>query len=384
MLNFIYWNPVQVVFGHNSITELPKLVPDKAKILMTYGTGSIKKNGVYEQVTQALKGYNLIEFGGIEPNPFYETCLKAVDVCKREKVDFLLAVGGGSVLDATKFIAAAVPFQDGEPWNILSGKAQVTQALPLGAVMTIPATGSEMNCLAVISRAETQEKLHFGTPAVYPKFSVIDPAVTFSLPKKQLVNGIVDAFVHVLEQYVTYPVITPLQDRQAEAILHTIIESAPSVLADRMDYNARANFVWCATQALNGHLSCGVVPDFSTHMIGHELTAFFGLDHAQTLAIVLFGVWQHQIHNKAAKLAQYAERVWGITSGSDLEKAELAIEKTEDFFNAIGMATRLRDYNIGEDGIDKVVKRFIERNITLGENKNITAKEVKEILSSRL
>ena len=304
MLNFTYYNPVQSVFGRGSIAELPKVMPACEKVLLTYGGGSIKRNGVYEQVHAALKGRRLLEFGGIEPNPRYETCMKAVELARAEGVDFLLAVGGGSTIDGTKFIAAAVPYKAKDPWDMLTNWARVpANPLPLGCVLTLPATGSEMNGGAVVSRESTNEKLFFHSPHVFPRFSILDPETTYSLPARQTANGVVDAFVHTTEQYLTYPADAPLQDRQAEAILLTLVEEGPKALADPQNYAVRANLMWCATQALNGLIGCGVPQDWTTHMIGHELTALYGIDHAQSLAIVLPGVLQHQQGPQAGEAA---------------------------------------------------------------------------------
>ena len=385
MNNFTYCNPVKIVFGKGTIAQLAELVPSQGKIMMTYGGGSIKNNGVYDQVTDALAGRDVIEFGGIEPNPRYETCMKAVELVRRKGVEFLLAVGGGSVLDATKLIAAATQFEGGDPWEILVTHGDVVKAaLPLGDVLTLPATGSEMNCFSVISREGTDEKLAFASPTVYPRFSVLDPEVTYSLPKKQLRNGVVDAFVHVMEQYATYDVFTPLQDRQAEAIVKTLVELAERVIGGEKDYDVRAGFMWCTTQALNGLINCGAVQDWATHMIGHELTAFFGVAHAESLAIVLPAVWQHEKANKRGKLVQLAERIWGITAGNADQKADAGISKTVEFFHSIEMPTRLSDYGIDEGGIKKVVDRFARRGKVLGEHQNIKAQQVGEILELAL
>ncbi len=381
MNNFEYCNPVRVVFGKNTIAKLADLIDPARTILFLYGGGSIKKNGVYEQVKAALKGRKVIEFAGIEPNPRYETCMKAVELARKEKVDFLLSVGGGSVLDGTKFIAGAIPFTGGDPWQILtSGGGALQSALPIGAVLTLPATGSEMNCFSVISRNSTQEKLAFGNPKVYPAFSILDPEITYSLPQNQLRNGIVDAFVHVMEQYATYSINTPLQDRQAEAVVRTLIDVAPDVLTKK-DYDSRANFMWAATHALNGIISCGVVEDWSTHMIGHELTAFFGVAHAESLAIVLPGMWQHQFANKKAKLAQLARRIWHVVDGNADTQARAAIEKTVAFFHSVNMPTCLSHYNITKADIEKVVERFRQRGTTLGEHQAIRADQIREILT---
>lgn len=292
MNNFTYCNPVKIVFGKGTIAGLPELLPADGTVLLLYGGGSIKRNGVYDQVTRALHGKSWMEFGGIEPNPLHETCRQAITLARKERIGFLLAVGGGSVLDATKYIAAGCKY-DGDPWDILSKGAEVKSALPLGCVLTLPATGSEMNDAAVISRASTREKLCFISPKVMPQFSILDPETTFSLPRRQTVNGIVDAYVHVTEQYVASPCNAPLQDRQAEAVLLTLVEEAPKILVKPSDYDVRANLMWAATNALNGLIGCGVPQDWATHMIGHELTAFYGIDHAPSLAVVLPSLWRH-------------------------------------------------------------------------------------------
>ncbi len=301
MYNFEYKNPVKIIFGKNTISNVANEVPRDVKILLTYGGGSIKRTGVYNQVKNALKGFEVVEFGGIEVNPHYETCMKAVEVVKKEGIGFLLSVGGGSVLDATKFIAAAILFEDGDPWDILTKNAEVKDALPLGAILTLPATGSEMNGNSVISRISTQEKKAFGSPKVMPQFSILDPECVFTLPDKQVANGIVDAFVHVMEQYLTFDVNSPIQDRFAESILITLIEEGPKVLDNRKDYEAAANFMWSATMALNGLIGSGVPQDWATHIIGHELTAFHGIDHGRTLAIVYPGMMNLKRKNKKGK-----------------------------------------------------------------------------------
>jgi NADP-dependent alcohol dehydrogenase len=381
MQNFEYFNPVKILFGKGQIANLGREIPDGARILMTYGGGSIKRNGVYEQVLSALQGRPVMEFGGIEPNPTYETCTKAVEVVRRESIDFLLAVGGGSVIDGTKFIAAAARFE-GEPWDILAKNAEVKRAVPLGTVLTLPATGSEMNTFAVISRKATGEKLAFGSPAVYPRFSVLDPETTFTLPPRQIGNGIVDAFAHVLEQYLTYPASAPLQDRMAEAILKTLIEEGPKTLAHPTDYDARANLMWCATMALNGLIAVGVPQDWTTHMIGHEITALYGLDHGQTLAIIFPGTMAARRAAKREKLLQYAERIWEIRSGSPDERIDAAIARTREFFERVGVKTRLSDYGLTRDAIAAVSERFAKRGWTsLGERGDIGPKQVEEILA---
>ena len=348
---------------------------------MTYGGGSIKGNGVYDQVRQALIDYEVKEFGGIESNPAFETLMGAVELVQREGIDFLLAVGGGSVLDGTKFIAAAARFE-GDPWTILSRRMPVRAAVPYGTVLTLPATGSEMNSGAVISRRSTQEKLAFSSPLVFPKFSIVDPETTYSLPPRHVANGVVDAFVHVVEQYVTAPSKAPLQDRFAEAILRTLVEDGPKTLADPADYDARSSFVWCATMALNGLIGCGVPQDWSTHMIGHELTAFHGLDHAQTLAIVLPNLLWVQRESKHEKLLQYAERVWDIREGSEAERIEQAIIRTRAFFEGMGCPTHLSDYSVGSEHFEEIIARFeLRRMFPMGEKKNVDAAKIREVLA---
>lgn len=384
MENFVYHYPTRIVFGKGSIAQLSELVPAEAKTLITYGGGSIKKNGVYDQVTTALKGRRTLEFGGIEPNPHYETCMKAVELIRKEKCDYLLAVGGGSVIDATKFIAAAVRYQGKDPWDMMTDWSKVpAEPLPFGCVLTLPATGSEMNGGSVITRAATQDKLFFVTRQTMPQFSILDPETTYTLPPRQVANGIVDAFVHVMEQYLTYPVNAPLQDRQAEAVLLTLIAEGPKALKSPQDYNVRANVMWCATQALNGVIACGVPQDWSTHMIGHELTALYGVDHAQSLATVLPGTMQHERARKRAKLLQYAARVWQLHDGDEDARIDQAIAKTEAFFQSLGVPTRLANYKIPSEAAAIVAARIADRGMRLGEHQDIGKKEVEEILALR-
>ncbi|MPQ48015.1 iron-containing alcohol dehydrogenase [Marinifilum sp. N1E240] len=384
MENFDFYNPVTVLFGKGKIAELDKHISKDAKILMTYGGGSIKKNGVYDQVMEALKDFNVTEFGGIEPNPHFETLMKAVDIVRDEKIDFLLAVGGGSVLDGTKFIAAAANYKGEDEWDILAKRANIDSAVEIGAVLTLAATGSEMNSGGVITKAATKEKMAFGNPLLFPKFSVLDPETTYSLPMRQITNGIVDAYVHVMEQYLTYPVNSPVQDRFAEGLLLTLIEEGPKAVAtETPDYENRANLMWAATMALNGLIGMGVKSDWATHMIGHELTAFHGIDHAVTLAIVLPGLLTQLKEQRGEKLLQYAERVWNITEGSDEERKTLAIQKTEEFFQSVGIATRLSDHNVGQDSIDIISNRFKERGY-VGMLPDVAVTDVAEILEARL
>jgi len=383
MENFTYHNPVKLVFGKGTIAQLKALIPADAKLMMTYGGGSIKKNGVYEQVRQALAGREFVEFGGIEPNPRYETCMKAAALAKAEGVDFLLAVGGGSVLDGTKFIAVAARFGEGDPWEIMEGKKPVTAALPLGSVLTLPATGSEMNTYAVISRDSTGEKLAFGSPHCYPRFSILDPETTFSLPMRQVENGIVDTFAHVMEQYLCAVGRAPLTERLAEAVLKTLVEDAPKVKANPEDYEVRASLMWCATVALNGLLGCGVAAeDWATHMIGHELTALYGIDHGRTLAVIMPAVHRYQLKRKQPRLAQYAKRVWHIVTGDEAARAEQAVERTEAFFRSVGVPTRLSAYGVdaAEAGA-KVAERLAKRGAKLGEYGDLGPEAVREIIA---
>lgn len=377
MKNFEFYNPVKIFFGEGQIDKLSQEILPFSSILLTYGGGSIKRNGVYEKVINALAGKKVIEFGGIEPNPRYETLIKAVELARQNKVDFVLAVGGGSVIDGTKFIVASIPFE-GEPWDIVAKGIKVEKAIPFGTVLTLPATGSEMNSGAVISRVATNEKFSFGSPAVFPKFSVLDPTFTYSLPKHQVANGIVDAFAHVLEQYLTYPSNSPIQDRFAEGILQTLIEVGPKTLENPFDYDLRANFIWSCTMALNGLISTGVPTDWATHMIGHELTALFGLDHGVTLAIVYPALLTEMVDFKKDKLLQYGSRVWNL-SAKDLT-AERAIDETEKFFRNLGLKTRLPEHGITFNDTKTIVERFRARGWILGENKNITPDKVEKIL----
>jgi NADP-dependent alcohol dehydrogenase len=387
MLNFELYNPVNYVFGKGQIEQLKDLVPSNTKILIAYGGGSIFKNGVYDQVKAALatqfKENNIVEFGGIEPNPRYETLMKAVEIIREQKIGFVLAVGGGSVIDGTKFISAAVNYE-GDAAEILRNRIlfkEGANVIPFGTVLTLPATGSEMNSGAVVTIAATQEKLTLGGSALFPKFSIVDPTVITSLPKRQLQNGVVDAFTHTMEQYLTYKHDAILQDRIAESILQTLVEIGPSVVENPTDYKLASNFVWCATMALNGLLNKGVPSDWATHMIGHELTAMYEIDHARTLAIIGPNLYRVMFETKKEKLAQYGERVWGL-KGSTEEIAEKAIEKTVAFFHTMGMKTKLSENT--EDfakTADFIVNRFEERGWkALGEKQNITPEKVREIV----
>ncbi|MDI5948596.1 iron-containing alcohol dehydrogenase [Flavobacterium yafengii] len=383
MLNFELYNPTNLVFGKGQIEKLSNLVPQGAKILLAYGGGSIFKNGIHQQVINALKGFEIVEFGGIEPNPHFETLMKAVAVIKEEKIDFILAVGGGSVIDGVKFISAAVHF-DGNPIDILQKRVltkDVSKIIPFGTVLTLPATGSEMNSGGVVTIESTQEKLSFGGSALFPKFSICDPTVIESLPKRQLQNGVVDAYTHVLEQYLTYPHEGYLQDRIAESILQTLIQVGPDVVEKPTDYALASNFMWSCTMALNGLIQKGVPSDWATHMIGHELTALYGIDHARTLAVVGPNLYRVMFETKKGKLAQYGKRIFNLT-GTEHEIANEAINKTVEFFHTMGMETKLSDYTKEFDKTaDFIVNRFEERGwLGLGEKQNITLEKVKSIV----
>jgi NADP-dependent alcohol dehydrogenase len=380
MKDFIFYNPVKVIFGSNSLDQLKEQLPEDSKIMLVYGGGSIKKNGVYDKVKAALLGVDHIEFGGITPNPEYATCMEAVKIAKEEKVTFFLSVGGGSVLDGVKFISAALKYKGDDPWEILSKSAPVTDALPIGAVLTIPATGSEVNGNSVVSRREIGEKLAFSSPLVMPKFSIMDPSVTLSLPWRQTANGIVDAFVHVMEQYLTYDVNSPLQDRQSEAILLTLIEVADVLKKDPRDLAGRANLMWAASNALNGLINCGVVQDWSTHVIGHEITALHGLDHAQTLAIILPALMENQKKHKGAKIVQYGKRVWNL-SGSDDEIITGAISKTKEFFEFAGNPTTLSAYKLTVEDCLPAAQKLKDKGWMIGEHEAIGYDEIKSILN---
>ncbi|WNO62188.1 iron-containing alcohol dehydrogenase [Rheinheimera sp. MMS21-TC3] len=384
MFNFCFQNPTKIIFGKEQIATLTNNIPKNSKVLLLYGAGSIKRNGVYQQVSQALSDFSWLEFSGIEPNPSFETLMQAADLVRREKIDFLLAVGGGSVIDGAKFIAAAAVFE-GDAWQILAEGAKVTSAIPLGCVLTLPATGSESNGNSVVTRYETQQKLGFSSPLVYPQFAILDPSVTFSLPTKQVANGVVDAFVHVIEQYLTYPVNAAVQDRFAEGLLQTLIEQGPLALTEPENYDVRANIMWAATMALNGLIGQGVPQDWATHMIGHELTACYGLDHAQTLAIILPALLQQQREQKRAKLLQYGRRVWQLSYSNEEQVIDEAIALTKAFFQQMGVATQLSDYKLGAAAIAAVEAKLVQHNmLKLGEHGDITPQIAKQILQQAL
>ncbi len=384
MLNFELYNPTNYIFGKDQMQKLSKLIPENAKILIAYGGGSIFKNGIHAQVIENLKGFTIVEFGGIEPNPRMETLLKAVDIIRKENITFILAVGGGSVIDGVKFMSGATNYE-GNPIEILKNKIlfkDITKVIPFGVVLTLPATGSEMNSGSVVTIEATQEKLVLGGSALFPVFSICDPSVIASLPRRQLENGVVDAFTHVMEQYLTYPHDAFLQDRISESILQTLVEIGPKVVENPTDYTLASNFMWCATMALNGLIQKGVPSDWATHMIGHELTALYEIDHARTLAVIAPNLYKVMFETKKDKLAQYGERIFNVSGNSIEEKAENAIQKTIEFLHKMGMQTKLSDYtNDYTKSADFIVNRFVERGWkALGEKQNITPQKVREIV----
>ena len=385
MLNFDFHNPTRIVFGQGKVADLARLVPPQARVLVLYGGESARRTGTLGEVRAALGERSVSEFGGIEPNPSYETLMRAVAQVRAENIDYLLAVGGGSVIDGTKFVAAAACF-DGEPWDILLQRGRnVQRALPLASVLTLPATGSEMNNGGVVTRKATQAKLSFSSVHCFPQFSVLDPTKTYTLPPAQIANGLVDAYVHVMEQYLTYPVQARPQDRFAEGLLQTLVEIAPGALAEPPDYDHRANLMWTATLALNGLIGAGVPQDWATHMIGHELTALYGIDHARTLAIVLPSLMQSQRAAKRDKLLQYAERVWHVSGGTEDERIDAAITHTRAFFESVGIPTRLSAYGLGREAVDAVVAQLTAHGmLKLGEHRSITPEVSRAILEAAL
>jgi len=386
MYNFNFYNPTHIVFGKDRLHELDSLIPQDNKVLVLYGGGSVKKFGTLSKIKAALGDREVLEFGGIESNPQFDTVMKAVDLVKKENVDFLLAVGGGSVIDGTKFVAMASKYEGNNIEDLLySGfaPAPITDALPLGTVVTIPATGSEMNPCAVISY--NQGKHLTMSPLIYPKFSFLDPEITFTLPTTQIANGVVDAFIHTIEQYVTFPVDARIQDRTAEGILQTLVEIGKETIDNPTNYDTRANLVWSATMALNGLIGVGVPQDWTAHMIGHELTVLFGIDHGKTLAILQPSIWKLRKDKKSKKLLQYAERVWHINEGSEEEKIQLAIEKTKEFFESLGVKTHLSDYNISKDKIDEIINHLEKHGLTaLSETQDLTLDIVRQILEDAM
>ena len=384
MQNFEFYNPTRIVFGTGRVAELDTLVPASARVLILFGGESARKNGTLAEVRSALGSRDVFEFGGIEANPRYETLLQAVAQVRQQNIDFLLAVGGGSVIDGTKFVAAAALF-DGDPREILYKLGRnIERALPLGTVLTLPASGSEMNNGGVVTIQAEGAKLPFMHRALFPVFSVLDPTKTTTLPQRQLANGVADAFSHVMEQYLTENIGAHVQDRLAEGLLLTLIEHGPEAV-DSQDYRARADLMWGATLALNGLIGAGVPQDWSTHVIGHELTAMFGIDHARTLAVVLPAMLQVRREAKRDKLLQYAERVWGIREGDDDARIDAAIQRTRDFFEQLGLPTRLSAHGVTADAIPAIVDQLKAHGmVALGERREITPDVCRAVLEAAL
>lgn len=380
MENFIFQNPVKILFGSGMTAKAAPLIPAKAKILLVYGGGSVKKNGSYAQTVAAIGKRKFAEFGGIEPNPEYATCMKAVKLIRDKKLDFIIALGGGSVIDACKFIAAAAVYKGRDPWDILEKGLPVKDALPFGAVLTLPATGSEMNMNSVVSRREIGKKLAFASEKVYPQFSVLDPTFTYTLPKRQTRNGVIDAFVHVMEQYLTRPANAEIQDRFAESIAQTLVKEGPAALKKPDDYDCRANIMLAATMALNHIIAVGVPQDWSSHLIGHELTALYGLDHAETLAIALPKVMEYKKDRKLDKIVQLGRRVFGIEEKSKAKAANATIEAVKKFFVKMGAGVELKSYKLPADAPEAVGKNIARTYKAIGENGDITPEDVVKIL----
>jgi len=379
MYSFNYYNPVKIIFGKNSISQITNEIHPSTNIMMVYGGGSIKKNGIYKQVKKVLSKYNLVEFGGIEPNPEYETLMRAAQIAKENNIGLLLAVGGGSVLDGTKFIAAAAHYKGEQAWDLLEKGAKVESAIPLASIMTLPATGSEMNAFAVVSRRQNRQKLAFGSPLLFPKFSVLNPEFLQSLPKTQRINGVVDAFVHVLEQYLTFPNQAEIQDQWAEGVLRTLMKYASDYVDKDFDYDTASNIMWAATSALNGIIGAGVPHDWATHAIGHEITALFGLDHAQTLAIVLPGMMKIMSNEKADKLKRFATQVFNIQE--EEYSVDKVIQQTEEFFHSLGMKTKFSDYAIDEKAYLQIADKLTASgDISLGERGAVHKEQLLQIL----
>lgn len=386
MNNFQFVNPTKIIFGKGEIKRLSKEIPAGKKVLIIYGGGTIKKTGLLDEIKEELKDYTTGEFGGIEPNPTYETLMQGVDFIRKENYDYLLAVGGGSVIDGTKFIAAAVLHTQDDPWKLVTDNKAVKNALPFGVVLTLPASGSEMNGGAVITRKSILTKLPFFGPALFPKFSILDPVYTYTLPDKQIVNGVIDSFIHIMEQYMTFPVNAKVQDRFSEGLLSTLIEEGPEALKDKENYDVRANIMWAATMAYNGLIASGVPQDWSTHMIGHEITALYGLDHAETLAIIFPSMLEVMKEDKREKLLQYGRRVWNIDSSLPEDKSvSLTIEKTRGFFRTMGIKTGFKEHSMGVEVIDKIIASLESHGMKkLGEKGTVTPDVVRKVLEMSL
>ncbi|MGL4362336.1 MAG: iron-containing alcohol dehydrogenase [Cellulosilyticaceae bacterium] len=385
MLNFTFCNPTKIVFGQDTLKQLDTLIPSDARVLILYGGGSVQKFGTLDTVKKHLGNRVVFEFGGIEPNPQFTTLMRATALVHEHNITFLLAVGGGSVMDGTKFVSLASTFSGDakELFHLGFVPASTAKGLPIGTVVTLPATGSEMNNGGVIS--SDLGKLPVFGENCYPVFSILDPTLTYTLPKTQVANGIIDTFIHTVEQYVTYPANASFQDRTAEGILKTLIEIGEQTLNNPTDYDARANLVWCATMALNGLIGAGVPQDWTTHKIGHELTFFHNIDHGKTLAILQPAIWDVRRKQKHDKLLQYAKRVWHITKGSDDEIINMAIDKTREFFESLGVKTHLADYGVSSNDFDTIINSLKKNGVsTLSETNDLTLDDVRTILEKAL
>lgn len=385
MLNFTFQNPTKIIFGKGTIDRIKEEIPSEARVMITYGGGSVLRNGVLSEVKYALRGYDMVEFAGIEPNPDYKTLMAGIKIARERKIDFLLALGGGSVIDGTKFMAAAMVYDD-DPFLLLNNSGiNIRQAMPLGTVVTLPASGSEMNSRAIISRRELQMKQAIINQCLFPKFSVLDPTKTFTLPVRQIGNGVVDTFVHVIEQYLTYPVGGDVQDRLAEALFLLLIDKGPRALEEPENYEVRANLMWCASLGLNGLIGAGVPQDWAAHRVGYELTVLYELEHAQTLAVIVPAMLKIRAQSKRQKLLQYARRIWGITSGDENSRIDEAIEKTRAFFEKMGLPTYLRDYGISNINIEQILELLGSHGmVNIGENRDVTPETIREIFKQCL
>lgn len=382
MDNFTYWNPTKLIFGKDQLEQLKTEVPQYGKnILLVYGGGSIKRSGLYEQVINILKSLNanIHELSGVEPNPRISTVRKGIDICKKEQIDFILAVGGGSVIDCTKAIAAGAKY-DGDAWDLVTKKAFATDALPFGTVLTLAATGSEMNSGSVITNWETNEKYGWGSPFTFPKFSILDPVNTYTVPKDQTVYGMVDMMSHVFEHYFHLTENTLMQDRMCESLLLTVMETAPKLINDLENYEYRSTILYNGTMALNGMLSMGYRGDWATHNIEHAVSAVYDIPHGGGLAILFPNWMKHNLKVKPSRFKQLAVRVFGVDpeGKTDEEIGLEGIEKLREFWNSIGAPSRLADYGIDDSKLDIMADKAMA-NGEFGNFKKLNRDDVLEI-----
>lgn len=385
--NFTYWNPTKLIFGKDQLEKLKDEVPQYGKrVLLVYGGGSIKRSGLYDNVVQLLKeiGIELFELAGVEPNPRISTVRKGVEICKTEEIDFILAVGGGSVIDCTKAIAAGAKYE-GDAWDLVIKKAFAKEALPFGTVLTLAATGSEMNSGSVITNWETNEKYGWGSPAVFPKFSILDPVHTFTVPRDQTIYGIVDMMSHVFEHYFHLEENTLMQDRMCESLLLTVMETAPKLLDDLGSYEHRATILYNGTMALNGMLSMGYQGDWATHNIEHAVSAVYDIPHGGGLAILFPNWMKHNLKVKPERFKQLAVRVFGVDpEGKTAEEAGLeGIERLRQFWNSIGAPSKLIDYDIDESKLELMAEKAMV-NGEFGRFKKLNRDDVLAIYRASL